>query len=78
MIKIIAVEPIDNYSLRIELSNGKEGVFDVSPYLNKGIFEELKNPGYFRLVKTHFGGITWPNQQDFSADTVAFEMIPEN
>ena len=74
MLKVIYVEPIDNYKLKIKLSDGQYGVFDVSPYLDKGIFGELKNKDYFSTVRVAFGGIVWPHEQDFSADTIAYEM----
>ena len=46
------------------------------PYLEKGIFKQLRDPRYFGQVKIAFGGVVWPNQQDFSADTIEFEMQP--
>jgi hypothetical protein len=78
MIKVISVEPIEGYRLRIQLSNGKTGIFDVSPYLDKGFFSELKDPQYFRLVKVAFGGIMWPHEQDFSADTIEYDLEEES
>ena len=74
MIKVTFVKPEKNYMLNIKLSNGKSGIFNVKPYLNKGIFQELKNPEYFGLVKIAFGGVVWPNEQDFSADTIEYGM----
>lgn len=74
MTKIVQIEPQDNFSLFVKLSNGKEGIFDVSPYLNKGVFTELSNLHYFRKARIAFGGVAWPNNQDFSADTVEFEL----
>lgn len=74
MLKVIYVEPLDNYKLRINLSDGQSGIFDVSPYLEKGIFGELKNKDYFSIVRVTFGGVAWPHEQDFSADTIAYEM----
>jgi hypothetical protein len=76
MLKIISIEPKENFMLFVRLSNGKEGLFDVSPYLDKGIFGELKNTGYFKLARISFSGISWPNCQDFSADTIEYEMKP--
>ena len=78
MIKVISVEPMEGHKLRIRLSNGKMGIFDVSPYLDKGVFHELKDSQYFRLVKVAFGGIIWPNEQDFSADTIEHELEEES
>jgi hypothetical protein len=70
----ILVEPRDNYILFVKLSNGKVGEFDVSRYLNKGIFRELRDHSYFKQVRPAFGGVVWPHEQDFSADTIEVEM----
>ena len=74
MIKVISVDPIEDYKLRIGFSNGRKGVFDVSPYIDKGVFVELKDKAYFRSVRAAFGGIMWPHEQDFSAETIAYEL----
>ena len=78
MIKVISAEPLEGYRLKIELSNGKRGVFYVSPYLEKGIFRELKEPQYFRRVKVSFGGVMWSHEQDFSAETIEYELEEES
>ncbi len=74
MNKVVTVEVGKNYMLFIKMADGKSGIFDVSPYLNKGIFKELQNEGYFKQVTTTFGGVAWANGQDFSADTIDIEM----
>jgi len=61
---------LENYKLKIIFSNDEAKEFDVSPYLDKGIFTELKNPLYFNQVRVSFGSIEWPNEQDFSKDTL--------
>ena len=74
MNKVISVKPKDNYILLITLSNGTSGEFDVSPYLEKGIFNELKDKNYFNQVRPISSGIAWPHEQDFSTDTIELEM----
>ena len=74
MVKVISAKPIENHKLRIQLSNGKKGIFDVSPYLDKGVFQELKEAQYFHLVKVAYGGGMWPHEQDFSAETIEYEL----
>lgn len=74
MLKVVDIQPKDPYKILVTLSNGKQGVFDVSPYLDKGIFKELKDKSYFYKVQIPFGGIAWPNSQDFSADTIEYEL----
>ena len=75
MLKVEHIECMENYQLKTRLSNGLEGFFDVSPYLNKGFFCELKDVDYFKCVHINFAGIYWPNGQDFSADTLEVELI---
>ena len=78
MNKVVTVETRENYMLFIKMSNGKSGEFDVSPYLDKGIFIELKKESYFKQVKPAFGGVVWPHKQDFSADTIEVELVEIN
>lgn len=67
---VVFVEPGDNYKLIVTFDNDEIRIFDVTPYLDKGIFTELKNIDYFRKVKVAFGSVEWPNEQDFSKDTL--------
>jgi len=60
--------------LFVELSDGRSGIFDVKPYLGKGVFTQLKDKNYFKQVKPLFCGIVWPNEQDLSADTIAYGL----
>ncbi|MBD3316786.1 MAG: DUF2442 domain-containing protein [Chitinivibrionales bacterium] len=70
MVKIIEVIPGAPYTLNIKLDNGKTGTFDLSPFIDKGIFQELKDEVYFRQVKNCGRSISWPHEQDFCADTI--------
>ena len=63
-------EPLDNYKLKIVFANNETKEFDVTPFLDKGIFIELKDENYFKKVRVAFGAVVWPNEQDFSKDTL--------
>ena len=71
---VIDFEILSDYRIKVTLSNGNKGVFDVKPYLDKGIFKELKDYDYFRRARIEFGTITWPNEQDFSPETIDIKM----
>jgi hypothetical protein len=77
MIEVVAVEPLGNYKLRVTLSNGRKGIFDVEPYLHSDWFQELKDPNYFRQVFIANETITWPHEQDIAPETVETELKPE-
>jgi hypothetical protein len=77
MIKVVSVEPLDNYKLRLQLSDGRKGIFDVSSYLNMGVFRELKKTDYFRRVYLDYGTVVWPHEQDIAPDTIEMDLQPE-
>lgn len=77
MIKVLSVEPLENYKLRLILSDGRKGIFDVSPYLNMEVFQELKNPKYFRRAYINYGTVAWPHEQDIAPDTIEVDLQPE-
>lgn len=58
----------------VELSDGRSGYFDMKPYLEKGVFTELKDKNCFKQAKPFLCGIAWPNEQDLSADTIAYDL----
>lgn len=71
---VTAFEILSDYRIMITLSNGKRGIFDVKPYLGRGIFTELKDYHYFKRARIEYGTITWPNEQDFSPETIEIRM----
>jgi len=71
---VINFQILDGYKIKVDLSNGRTGIFDATPYLNKGIFKELKDYHYFKRAKIEYGTITWPNRQDFSPNTIDIKM----
>src|SRR3972149_6928917 len=62
-----------NYKLLIEFENGEKKIFDMSPYLNFGVFTELRDKSYFKQVKPFMGSIVWPHGQDVCPDTLYIE-----
>lgn len=76
--RVISVKPLNNYCLELGFSNHETRIFDVSPYLEKGIFCELKLPKMFNTVKVIDGTIQWLNEADFCPDTLYLESTHIN
>ena len=70
------VKPLSDYRLYVEIEDGRKGIFDVKPYLNRGVFQELRNVSYFNQVGIAFGAVTWPHEQDIAPETLLAEMQP--
>ena len=50
--RIIKVEPLEEYKLKLHFTNNEVKIFDTNPYLNKGIFKvyifySINYKGYF-------------------------------
>jgi hypothetical protein len=73
----VAVEPLANYKLRLILSDGRRGTFDVAPLIDRGVFQELKDPEYFRQVYVDDDTIRWPHEQDIAPETIETDLQPE-
>jgi len=73
--KVKTVKPIDNFILHIWFTNGEEGLFDVKPYLNLGIFAELKDLALFNTVRPDGLSIEWANEASLSPDTIYLSSV---
>ncbi|MBI3285811.1 MAG: DUF2442 domain-containing protein [Burkholderiales bacterium] len=71
-----SVTALPDYRIAIEIEDGRKGIFDVKPYLNKGVFQELKDVNYFNQVGILWGAVTWPHEQDIAPETLLAEMRP--
>ena len=76
MNKVIKVVPLDSKMVSVVFSDGKSGVFDVTPYIRSSFFNQLLDDNYFRQVHLFFTGIGWPDGQDIGPDTIEAELRP--
>jgi hypothetical protein len=72
---IIKVKPEKDYRLRLWFDNGEQGIFDVKPYLDKGIFRALKDVSMFNSVRPFIGSIQWANKADICPDTLYLDSV---
>ena len=70
------VEPLDDYRILVELADGRKGIFDVKPYLDRGVLRELRDVHFFNQVGVLFGAVTWPNDQDIAPETLVAGLQP--
>ncbi len=71
--RVIKASAECGYRICLEFSNGEQREFDVTPYLERGIFRQLADESYFHQVTVSMGTVQWPDGQDFCPDTL-YEM----
>jgi hypothetical protein len=67
------VTPNRDYTVTLTFTNDEVKVFDMKPYLDIGIFKELKDLSLFNSVRPFLGSIQWKNGQDLCPDTLYLE-----
>ncbi len=73
--RVKTAEPIPDYRLLLTFNNNEHKIFDVKPYLSKGIFTSLKDIKLFNSVKVFNGSILWPGDLDLCPDTLYEDSV---
>jgi len=73
---IINVEPLPEYKLLVTFKNNETRLLDMSPYLNKGIYSELRDINLCNSARVSFDTIEWANEADIDPEFVYMESKP--
>jgi hypothetical protein len=76
--RIIAVEPLDGFRLRLTFTDGLMREVDLSGDLWGPMAEPLQDPAYFRQVRVdpELGTVVWPNGYDLDPDVLHGDFAP--
>jgi len=77
-LSIVDVKPLAGYRLLLTFENGEKRIFDMKPYLDKGIFKELKDEKVFNSVRVSFDSIEWCNQADIDPEVLYQHSVVSN
>ncbi len=70
------VKPLEGYKLFLTFKNGDQKIFDMNPYLQTGVFSELKDENIFESVRVAFDTIEWSNGADICPEVLFNESKP--
>lgn len=70
------VKTLNEYKLVLTFENGEIRLFDMNPYLEKGIFRELKDVSLFKSARINFDTVEWGNEADIDPETLYEDSIP--
>lgn len=74
--RVVDMEPLSDYRLRLLFSNGEERIFDARSYLGGGVFEEMRKPEVFNEAWIEAGSVEWPTGAGLSYETLYLESVP--
>lgn len=60
----------DDFHLELKFSTGEAGLFDMRPYLDKGVFRRLQDLALFKQAYVAFDTVCWPGNLDIAPETL--------
>ncbi len=73
---VVRVIPREDYQLEIEFDTGELRLFDARPYLDKGVFTQLKDRALFARAFVACDTVCWPNDLDIAPETLYVKSVP--
>ncbi|OHD05554.1 MAG: hypothetical protein A2086_13110 [Spirochaetes bacterium GWD1_27_9] len=72
MLKIKDIKWVNGYKIKVLFDGNNEKICDLSDFLEKGDFVELKDISLFKQFRNTGLSIEWPNELDLSSDTLFY------
>lgn len=76
MMKLLSVQPRENYRLWLRYANGTEGEVDLSDLAGQGVFKLWDEPGVFDNVTLgELGQVRWSDEVELCADALYLRLM---
>ncbi|MCC6124938.1 MAG: DUF2442 domain-containing protein [Pirellulales bacterium] len=80
--RLISVEPLPDFQLLLTYENDERRLFAMKPYLDRGVFAELKDENLFRSVRISYDSLQWSNGADLCPEVLychsRLQKMPEH
>ena len=73
--RVTRLTPQRGHRLLLEFENGEARLFDLTPWLGKGVFRALQDSAEFRQTRVVDGSVEWPGEIDLSYDTLYLRSV---
>lgn len=76
LLDVVKVEARADYKLYLEFENGEKRVFDMTPFMEKKPFVQLKGSSLFTKASVECGTVIWPGNIDIAPETLYDRSAP--
>ncbi|HWH84909.1 MAG TPA: DUF4160 domain-containing protein [Burkholderiaceae bacterium] len=73
--QVTRATPQADHRLLLEFDNGETRLFDLTPWLDKGVFRALRDSPEFAQARVVDGSVEWPGEIDLSYDTLYLRSV---
>ena len=76
LVDVTSVKPLPAYKLLLTFEDGRQGIYDVEPLLESGVFRRMRNVSLFNQVVVKLGSVAWPGDLDIAPETLWEDCEP--
>ena len=76
MESVVSVSTREDFHLELRFNTGEMRLFDVRPYLDKGVFQRLRDRALFDQAYIAFDTVCWPGNLDIAPETLYDRSTP--
>ena len=73
---IVKVTPVEGFSLIVIFDNGQTRILDMRPFLDSGVFRQIKKTEEFNRVHVAFDTVEWDCGVDLDPEFVMTKSLP--
>ncbi|MDD2608161.1 MAG: DUF2442 domain-containing protein [Giesbergeria sp.] len=66
----------DDFTLELWFNDGSHRLFDARPYLDRGVFTQLKDVSKFKQAYVALDTVCWPGDLDIAPETLYDRSVP--
>ncbi len=70
MEKVVQVDALGGFRLKMRFNTGETRIFDARPYLQKGVFQKLQDKTLFGQAYIALDTVCWPGGLDIAPETL--------
>lgn len=72
---VVSVTPLPGFRLEVTFESGESRIFDVTPYLGRGIFQQLRDVAVFQTAHVVAGSVEWKGETPLSSPALSFDTL---
>lgn len=72
---VMSVRALPNFQLELGFENGECRLFDVKPYLGRGVFQQLRDLAVFQTAHVVAGSVEWIGASPLGSPALSFDTL---
>lgn len=76
IVDVTDVRALPGHRIEVWFDDGNHGVFDMTPYLDWGVFTALRDESVFRMAHVAYGTVVWPGDLDIAPERLWTDCEP--